>query len=158
MKYRAIKTIEYRFRERGAGYPGIEKLGKITESYELYQQARVILDMEVVEKFYVLWLDTEMKLIGFELVSMGMLNSSLVYPREVFRGAIIASCRSIILVHNHPSGNLNPSDEDINLTKQLIEAGKIIGIPVQDHLIISSQGYRSMLEKNDCVFRSREVN
>ena len=94
-----------------------------------------------------LWLSSANKVIGFEVITEGLLNSSLCHPREVFRGAIVATAASIILVHNHPSGNLEPSQEDIAITKQLIDAGRICGIPVHDHLIIADSTYTSMAER-----------
>jgi DNA repair protein RadC len=71
----------------------------------------------------------------------------LVHPREVFRGAIVATCANIILAHNHPSGNLEPSREDISITKKLVEAGKIVDISVLDHIIFGDDGYTSFVEK-----------
>jgi DNA repair protein RadC len=74
---------------------------------------------------------------GFVVVSEGTLNSSVVHPREVFRGAIVATAASIIIAHNHPSLNPDPSTEDIQITKQLLEASKIIGIALHDHIIFA---------------------
>jgi len=71
----------------------------------------------------------------------------LVHPREVFRGAIVATCANIILAHNHPSGNLEPSREDISITQKLVEAGKIVDISVLDHIIFGDDGYTSFVEK-----------
>jgi len=73
-----------------------------------------------------------------EVVSIGTLNSALVHPREVFKGAIINSANSIILAHNHPSGDPSPSNEDKEITNRLVEAGEIIGISVLDHIVIGS--------------------
>ena len=84
---------------------------------------------------------------GYEIITEGLLNSSLVHPREVFRGAIVATCASVILMHNHPSNNLEPSREDISITKQIVEAGKIIGIPVHDHIIFTNESYTSLTER-----------
>ena len=80
-------------------------------------------------------------------ISEGILNSSLVHPREVFQRAILEPAASIILLHNHPSGNPEPSSEDLLVTRQLVEAGKIIGIPVQDHIILTASSYTSMAER-----------
>ena len=102
---------------------------------------------QVRERFIVFWLNNSNVVTGFEVVSEGILNSSLVHPREVFRGAIVATCANIILAHNHPSGNTEPSNEDIQMTKQLIEAGKIIGINVYDHIIFCEGAYMSFVEK-----------
>ncbi len=84
---------------------------------------------------------------GFEIVSEGILNASVVHPREVFRGAIVSSSANIIVAHNHPSGNPEPSNEDINLTKKLVEAGKIIEISLFDHIIFAEGTYTSFVEK-----------
>ncbi|MCC7439687.1 MAG: DNA repair protein RadC [Armatimonadetes bacterium] len=99
------------------------------------------------EQFHVLMLNTANQVIRTEMVSEGNLNSSIVHPREVFRTAIIESAAAIIGVHNHPSGNPTPSREDINITRQLVEAGKIIGITFHDHLIIAGEEYVSLAEQ-----------
>jgi DNA repair protein RadC len=75
-----------------------------------------------------------------------LLNTSLTHPREIFRGAIVASAASIIISHNHPSGNAEPSEEDIRVTRQIVEAGKIIGIPVHDHIIFTDETFTSLAE------------
>ena len=103
---------------------------------------------EPVEVFIVAWLSTSNRIIGFEKVSVGNLNSSIVDPRSVFRSAIVANSASIIVAHNHPSGNQEPSDEDISITKKLVESGKILGIHVFDHLIICGDStYTSFVER-----------
>ena len=83
-------------------------------------------------------------LIGVETVSIGSVTASTTTPREIFKSAILANAVSIVICHNHPSGELEPSPEDIKLTKQLIHAGELLGIKVLDHLIISNQGYKSL--------------
>lgn len=88
-------------------------------------------------------LNTKNKVIGYHLVSIGTLNSSLVHPREVFRPAIIAGANSIILAHNHPSGDTTPSNEDMKLTLRLDEAGKMVGVVVLDHVIIGTDGEKT---------------
>ena len=80
-------------------------------------------------------------------ITKGLLNSSLTHPREVFRPAILEQAASVILVHNHPSGNVEPSREDIVVTQQIVEAGKIVGIPVHDHIIIAGNSYTSFAER-----------
>ncbi len=100
------------------------------------------------EYFKILLLNTKNEIISSDLISVGSLNSSLVHPREVFVNAIKKSASCIILVHNHPSGNPRPSKEDINITKRLIEAGKIIGIDVLDHIIIGDGSYSSLKEQD----------
>lgn len=98
------------------------------------------------EKFIVIWLSSANIVVGFEIISEGNLNSSIVHPREVFRGAIVATCANIIIAHNHPSGNPEPSREDINITKKLVEAGKIIDVNLFDHIIFAEDKYTSLLE------------
>lgn len=102
---------------------------------------------ELQEKFYVVCLNTANKIIKYEHIFTGSLNASLVHPREVFKAAIENSSASIILLHNHPSGNAEPSSEDIQLTRKMADSGKILDIPVIDHVIIAGNKYASMVEK-----------
>lgn len=99
------------------------------------------------EHFRALLLNTRNQVIGTDKVSVGTLNSSTVHPRELFRNAIKRSAASVILVHNHPSGDPTPSREDIDITRRLIEAGKIIGIDVLDHIIIGDNKFTSLKAK-----------
>lgn len=96
------------------------------------------------ENFIVICLDRQNKINAAEVVSVGGLSSTLAHPREVFKPAILASAASIILVHNHPSGDPTPSQEDIALTRRMIEAGQIIGIKVLDHVIIGTGTHVSL--------------
>jgi DNA repair protein RadC len=99
------------------------------------------------EHFAVFFLDSRNQAIKKEIISIGTLNASLVHPREVFESAIKTNTASIILVHNHPSGDTGPSNEDIKLTKRIAEAGKLLGIEVLDHIIITTDGHLSMKEE-----------
>lgn len=119
---------------------------KITSPADVAEIFIPLLRDEIKEKFIVVCLNSANKIIKFEVVSVGTLNSSLVHPREVFKVAIESDSANIILVHNHPSGNKEPSNEDIKITKTLIEAGKILDILVFDHLIIGSDSYTSLVE------------
>ncbi|HUI29691.1 MAG TPA: DNA repair protein RadC [Candidatus Acidoferrales bacterium] len=95
-----------------------------------------------------LYLSTANKLIAIHTISIGILNASLVHPREVFKMAIMVNADSVIVAHNHPSGNLEPSREDIDITKQLKDAGKILDIELRDHLVVSDGcGYMSFKER-----------
>ncbi|MBN2421823.1 DNA repair protein RadC [Candidatus Woesearchaeota archaeon] len=94
---------------------------------------------EKQEKFIVLLLDTKSRVIAEEVVSIGILDSALIHPREVFKPAIRNSASKIILVHNHPSGDPKPSQEDLVITDKIIEAGKLLGISVLDHVIIGER-------------------
>jgi len=99
------------------------------------------------EVFIIMCLDTKNKVTGLFKVSQGSLNSSIVHPREVFKRALMQNSNSIILAHNHPSGDVTPSEEDISVTRRLQEAGDILGIKVLDHLIIGAGGrYKSFKE------------
>lgn len=100
------------------------------------------------EKFFVVLLDCKHRIIREELISIGGLNVSIVHPREVFGAAIRESAESMILVHNHPSGDPTPSREDIHVTHRLVDAGKLMGIEVLDHLIIGNGSYISFSEQN----------
>lgn len=100
------------------------------------------------EHFVVLMLNTKGRIICKETVSIGDLSSTIVHPREVFKGAVKHSAAAIIAVHNHPSGNSDPSQEDINITNRLVEAGKILGIKVLDHIVIGDGTYSSFKDSN----------
>lgn len=100
------------------------------------------------EHFKLILLNPRNKIIGISTISIGTLNASLVHPREVFKDAITHSAASVVLAHNHPSGDPEPSEDDIMITKRLIEAGKILGVEVTDHVVISKNGFFSFKEKN----------
>ena len=102
---------------------------------------------EKKETFIVLSLDSKNNIIKEEEVSKGILDSSLVHPREVFKSAIKESAYSIIIVHNHPSGDCTPSQQDMEVTKILMKAGETLDIPVVDHVIIGKDNYYSFKEK-----------
>jgi DNA repair protein RadC len=106
-----------------------------------------ILKDELKENFILVCLNSANKIIKYEIISVGNLNSSVVHPREVFKPAIENSSANVILIHNHPSGNPSPSNEDIAITKKLVETGKILDIPVFDHIIIANNNYTSFVEK-----------
>ncbi len=96
------------------------------------------------ETFVVLVLDTNNSVVGESELSRGTLNASIVHPREVFKFAIDRLAAAVIVAHNHPSGNPEPSREDIEITHQLCEAGKIVGIPLHDHLIVAGNSFTSL--------------
>ena len=116
--------------------------------------ARVFLDLLALEDkidqekehFYVMHLDVKSRINLVELVSLGTLNASLVHPRETFRRAVIAGSASIIVAHNHPSGEVEPSDEDTKTTTLLHEAGNILGITLFDHIIFTNDKFLSFRE------------
>jgi DNA repair protein RadC len=99
---------------------------------------------ETKEHFVLLCLDTRNNLI-IDNISIGTLNASLVHPREVFRKAILNNSSHVVIAHNHPSGDPTPSQEDIATTKRLVEAGKVLGITVVDHLVVTDSRFRSLI-------------
>ena len=99
------------------------------------------------EKFITLCLDTKNQVLKEEVVSIGSLNASIVHPREVFKSALMESSASVIMVHNHPSGDPSPSREDIMVTEKMIEGGKLLGIDVLDHIIIGEGRYVSLKDE-----------
>lgn len=96
------------------------------------------------EHFVIFYLDTQNQIIKREIISVGTLNESLIHPREVFEPAIRYTVAQIIIAHNHPSGNLEPSPEDIAVTKRLTAAGTLLGIEILDHIIVTKNGFKSM--------------
>jgi DNA repair protein RadC len=99
------------------------------------------------EHFKLVLLNTRHKIIGISTISVGTLNASLVHPREVFREALAHSACAMILVHNHPSDDLNPSDDDLAMTRRLVDAGRLMGVEVLDHIIITRTGYASFKQR-----------
>ena len=101
------------------------------------------------EHFLVLLLNARHECTGVDTVSIGSLNASIVHPREVFHPAIAASAAAVVLVHNHPSQNIEPSEEDLAITKRLVQCGELLGISVLDHVIIAGA--------NICSLRARQL-
>jgi DNA repair protein RadC len=120
-----------------------KKIGNAEDVFNYYVDE---LQDKKKEHFYALLLDTKNRIISEELISVGILDASIIHPREVFKSAIKASSNSIILVHNHPSGDCTPSNEDKEVTKILENAGDLLGINVLDHIIIGKDKYYSFKE------------
>ena len=99
------------------------------------------------EHFKLILLNTRNKIIGFSTISIGTLNANIVHPREVFKDAIVHNAASVILVHNHLSGDPEPSEDDLEITKRFVESGKILGIEVIDHIIVTKGSFFSFKEK-----------
>ena len=115
---------------------------------EVAAEVRSQLKGKKKEHFVVLCLDTRNRLINHKLVSVGSLDTSIVHPREVFNEAITSRAASVIFAHNHPSGDPEPSKEDVELTRRLAKAGEIMGIDVLDHIIICDKSYMSLKARN----------
>lgn len=119
---------------------------QIKSSDDIYNLMKYIATEEQ-ENFYCIYLNTKMFVIKYELIYKGTVNEIVIHPREVFKNAIKANATAMILVHNHPSGDSNPSNADIKTTKILMEASNIIHIDILDHIIIGKNQYYSFLEK-----------
>lgn len=108
----------------------------------------------LTEHFFVFVLDNKMDLVGYHDISAGTLNSTQVHPREVFQAAISTpKCAAVVVAHNHPSGDPTPSREDVDVTRRLLQAGEILGIPVMDHVIIGDGNYTSVRGNNSELWR-----
>lgn len=114
---------------------------------DIVKAIRASIKDKAKEHFKLILLNTRNKIIGISTVSIGSLNTSIVHPREVFKEAIMHNACSVILAHNHPSGDPEPSEDDLTITKRLTEAGKILGIEVIYHIIITKNGFFSFKEK-----------
>lgn len=99
------------------------------------------------EHFLCLYLNARNQVIHKEVISIGSLSASIVHPREVFQVAVVRTAASIILAHNHPSGDVTPSKEDVDLTRRMVEAGRIMGIEILDHIILSESDFLSLKER-----------
>ncbi|TSC84803.1 MAG: Uncharacterized protein G01um101413_187 [Parcubacteria group bacterium Gr01-1014_13] len=122
-----------------------KKFALLLSPQEVWQELRDLRDLKK-EHFVVFYLDTRNQEIKRDIISFGTLNANLVHPREVFEPAILHSAAQIIVAHNHPSDNPEPSEEDIDITKRLVEAGKILGIEVLDHVVVTKSSFSSLKE------------
>lgn len=121
---------------------------KITNSDIVFNYFKDLIGDKKQEYFYCLYLDNSKRVITSKMLFLGTLNYSMVHPREVFKEAYLVGATSIICIHNHPTGYLKPSKNDIELTDNLIKVGMILGIKIDDHLIISKDNYYSFFENN----------
>lgn len=124
----------------------------ISQSIQAYEWLKERLEGKPREVFAALLQDVRGRALRLETVSIGTLSQALVHPREVFHAAIRHHAASIILAHNHPSGDPTPSPQDIRLTRMLVEAGSLLGIPIRDHLVIGSGCYVSMRDEGLAFF------
>lgn len=131
--------------ELGRRWFGNKKIKPILKPKDIWEEMRDYRDKKK-EYFFVYYLDSRNAILKKELISIGILNQSIAHPREIFEPAIRYLAAEIILVHNHPSGELEPSEEDLIFTKRIIKAGELLGIKVVDHLIITKDGYFSFAE------------
>jgi DNA repair protein RadC len=155
-----MRVVKYKTKLNGEGRAVLEK--DISVNYpemdrtmnrpeQIVRFAREFLRMheDTEEYMYMLCLNTKLVMTGVFEISHGNVNSSIVGPREVFQKALLANAVSIVMLHNHPSGNPTPSREDIMVTNRLVECGKLLGVDVLDHLIIAGGSYCSLRERGD---------
>ena len=128
-----------------SGYTVSEKMDSPRKIAELFMEE---LRHSREEYFVVVFLDAKCRMIGNRKISIGSLTASIVHPREVYKWAIQKSAHSIVVLHNHPSGDPSPSQEDLQITRRLKEVGTLIGIPLLDHIIIGDRIYRSLKEES----------
>lgn len=119
---------------------------KVTSSQEVYNTIHSLLENEVTEVFIVLFLNTKNKITGYQEVSRGGLNSTVIKPRDVFRAAIMTAVPSIVIAHNHPSGDPAPSQTDIDFTHGLCRAGELLGVQVLDHIVVGEDNHFSFVD------------
>lgn len=141
-KYISLVSLKV-VREKEIDYDPIS----IKSPYTAIEAVKQVIGDADREHFLVLSLDIQNRINAIEICSIGSLSESLVHPREVFKHAILANVSRIMLVHNHPSGEVQPSLEDVNVTQKLKEAGNLLGIKVIDHLIIGKDDYFSFKEE-----------
>jgi len=142
-----------------------EKVGRyelpraIVDSQDAYKAIITItsIEEEAQEVFGILILNTKNKIVAVHEISRGTLNNSIIHPREVFKPAVIHNAAAIICFHNHPSGDPEPSRDDIEVTKRLAEAGKIMGIEVLDHIVVGEDRYVSLKETSPLSLKERGV-
>lgn len=124
-----------------------KKAGIYLKPRDVWEELKDLRDYKK-EHFVIFYLDSRNQEIKREIISVGSLNANLVHPREVFEPAVRNLAAQIILAHNHPSGDPEPSEDDLEITKRLVESGKILGIEVIDHIIVTKGGFLSLKEKN----------
>jgi len=124
----------------------VAEAARVSGPYEARDVLLPYFDGKDREHFVVLHLDSAHRPLSVEVVSVGSLNQSIVHPREVFKGALLANAQAIIAAHNHPSGNLDPSDADRRVFEQLSAGGDLLGIKLLDFLIVSAPRFRSLVD------------
>ena len=134
-------------KELSVNYPGMDRFMNSPEKIVIFARDYLRMHENAEEYLYMLCLNTKLQMTSVFELSHGNINSSIFSVREILQKALLANAVSIILMHNHPSGDPTPSREDINVTTRLTDAGRIVGIDVLDHIIIGRPGYTSLKEK-----------
>jgi len=147
MEPTVVREIELRFKGRGRAV-----LAPLSNPGDAARFFRSIVPADVRENFMAVYLDGRCRPIGWRIVSIGTATTSLVHPREVFQPAVCLGASSIIVGHNHPSGDPSPSSEDISVTKRLAQAGAILGIALCDHIVLGEGAHVSLRERLPGLF------
>lgn len=141
-----IRELKVKYSQKTSKLNKIITDSTISSPENIWNYTRDYFEAEPVESVLAIFLNSANKIIGYTVVSKGTINQSLIHPREVFKGAVLANASAVILTHNHPSGNLNPSEEDLSITERVRKAGDILGINLLDHIIVSDAGFYSLRE------------
>lgn len=145
VRLRVMRTVFRRelVREDLPAYVATDRFTSPGQVYELFRDLRY----ETKEHFLALHLDGKNRIACLDRVAVGSLNQCVVHVREVFKSAVLSSAAAVLLIHNHPSGDPEPSREDREITRRLKDAGDLLGIPVLDHVIVGEEGYLSFVER-----------
>lgn len=149
-KYKTILTETKRVvleKEISVNRPDVKCFIKSPDDINMFARNFLNLDQQSEEYLYMICLNTKNRIIGVFELSHGSVNSSIFSVREIFQKALLANAVSVIFMHNHPSGDCTPSREDVTVTQRALEAGKLIGVEVLDHIIIGDMLYTSLKEK-----------
>jgi len=146
IRFRQIKAVYENFEVKEDLVNYLRPGSRFTAPAQIYETFRFLM-AETKEHFVTMHLDGKNRIVCMDMVSIGSLNQSIVHPREVYKTACLSNAASIVLVHQHPTGDASPSQEDIAITRRLKEAGEIMGIRVLDHVIIGDGEYVSFVER-----------
>lgn len=134
-------------KELSVNYPELDRKMNGPEKVVRLAKEFLHLDDQTEEYLYMICMNSKLELTSVFEISHGNVNSSIIGAREIFQKALLANAVSIILMHNHPSGNSTPSREDIEVTKRIVEAGRVVGVELVDHIIIGRPMFTSLKEK-----------
>jgi len=146
IRLRQIKAVYETLRVEEEVLNYLKTGSRFTAPEQVFETFRFLMQ-ETKEHFTTLHLDGKNRVVCMDVVSIGSLNQSIVHPREVFKSACLSNAAAVILIHQHPSGDATPSQEDISITRRLREAGDIMGIKVLDHVIVGENEYTSFVER-----------
>lgn len=139
-----IQTVSIKLVKESTAKYETNRVSSPTSAYDIAKQFLQDVDRE---HFIVMCLDTKNKVNAINTVSIGSINATTLHPREVFKPAILSNSASIIVAHNHPSGDAEPSPEDVHMTKRLVEVGELMGIPCLDHIVIGDGYFVSLKQR-----------